>query len=411
MISYKSIGWILVVAIVGIHAFFLWNVRDRIVRADPDFTSFYGAGKIVRDGRGAQLYDFQTQQKTQAEFSSNADIRKGPLAYIHPPYESLLFVPLTFLPYTAAFAAWACLNLLVLFLICRLLRDHISSFRTFPVWQMVVLCLAFFPVLANFNQGQDAILLLFILVLAFRNIERDRDFVAGYWLGLGIFKYHLVIPLALILVIWRGKKLLMAFSAVACTTALASVVVVGWHGAMRYPAFVWQVVSEPRFGGLPFQRMPDLLGLIAGWPLTGKTGWPLQIAVIAASLALLTIAVRLRPAAAAGEDLRLCFSCAVIASVLLGYCTNTYDLALLILPLGLVVDYWLTTPRHDMWSRAMAIFPAAVICLSPVWFFLWMRWEKINLMGFLLLWWFFAVRNEVLGLQSKLESTKLVAPI
>ena len=67
MISYKSIGWILVVAIVGIHAFFLWNVRDRIVRADPDFTSFYGAGKIVRDGWGAQLYDFQTQQKTQAQ--------------------------------------------------------------------------------------------------------------------------------------------------------------------------------------------------------------------------------------------------------------------------------------------------------------------------------------------------------
>jgi hypothetical protein len=88
---------VFVIAIVGTHAFFLWSVRERIVRADPDFTSFYGAGKILRDGHGADLYDLGTQHKAQDEFSSNADIRKGPLPYIHPPYEALLFVPLTFL--------------------------------------------------------------------------------------------------------------------------------------------------------------------------------------------------------------------------------------------------------------------------------------------------------------------------
>ena len=410
MISYKSIGWILVVSIVGTHTFFLWRVRDRIVRADPDFTSFYGAGKILRDGHAAELYDFHTQQKTQAEFSSNADIRKGPLPYIHPPYEALLFVPLTFLPYTAAFAVWECLNLLILFLICRLLRDDIGGLRALPLWQMVVLCLAFFPVLANFHQGQDAVLLLLIVVLAFRNLEHDRDSVAGCWLGLGIFKYHLILPLALILVIWRGRKVLMAFAAVACTTVLASVAVVGWQGAARYPVFVWQVVSEPRFGGLPFHRMPDLMGLIAGWPLTGKIGWPVQIVVIAASLALLAIVVRLRPEEG-GEDFRLCFSCAVILAVLLGYCTNTYDLSLLILPLALVADYWLTTPRHDAWSRVISIFPTAVICLSPVWFFLWMRWERINLMAFFLLWWFFAIRSDAMGMRFKREATKLLASI
>jgi len=402
-------GRFFIVAILSTHAFFLWKVRDRILRADPDFTSFYSAGKIVRDGRGPELYDFHTQQKTQAEFSSNGDIRKGPLAYIHPPFEALLFVPLTFLSYPAAFAVWACLNFVILFVVCRFLRDDISLLRAFPVWQIVVLCLAFFPVLANFHQGQDAILLLLIVVLAFRSIESRKDFAGGCWLGLGIFKYHLVLPLALILVIWKGRRLLIGFAASVTATILVSLVVVGWRTAIRYPVFVWQVVSEPKFGGLPFHRMPNLLGLIAGWPLTVRIGWPIQVVVIAASLALMTMVMRLRPETATREGLRLCFSCAVVVAVLVGYCTNTYDLCLFILPLALYADYWVTRPRSDLRPSALSIFPVVVICLSPVWFFLWMKWDRINLMAFFLLWWFFAVRNDLVALKFKAESTRSVA--
>lgn len=409
--SYTSMGRFFVVAILTIHGFFLWSVRGRILRADPDFTSFYSAAKILRDGSGPGLYDFHTQLKTQAEFSSNGDIRKGPLAYIHPPYEALLFVPLTFLSYPAAFTVWMCLNLLILFVVCRLLRDDISSVQGVPVWQIVVLCLAFFPVLANFHQGQDAILLLLIVVLAFRNIERGEEFVGGCWLGLGAFKYHLILTLALILVIWRTRKLLTGFVTVAATTVLVSVGVVGWRGLMRYPVFVWQVVSEPSLGGLPFRRMPSLLGLIAGWPLTERIGWPVQIAVVAVSIVLLTITIGLRQKEASRERFRLGFSCAVITAVLLGYCTNTYDLSLLILPLVLVADHLITNPSHGVWSTAMSIFPAAVICLSPIWFFLWMKWDRINLMAFFLVWWFFVIRSEVIGMRSGREAKKRLAPI
>jgi len=410
-VSYKAVARVFVLAIVGTHAFFLWSVRDRIARADPDFTSFYSAGKIVRDGRGAELYDFGTQQKAQDEFSSNADIRKGPLPYIHPPYEALLFVPLTFVPYTVAFTVWECLNLLFLCVICWLLRKDLASFQNLSTWQLVVLCLAFFPVLANFHQGQDAILLLLIVVVAFRNIERGEEFAGGCWLGLGIFKYHLVLPLTLILVLWKGRRLLLGFAGVASAAVIASLAIVGWRGAMRYPAFAWQVVSEPRFGGLPFRRMPDLLGLVGGWPITERIGWPVQIAVITASVALAMITVRLRPRSMNREIFRQCFSCAVILAVLLGYCTNTYDLCLLILPLALLTDYWVSRPTENLWSRATSIFPAAVICLSPLWFFLWMRWERINLMALFLLWWFFALRNEVMGVRTKRESARRPALI
>jgi hypothetical protein len=399
------------VAIVGTHAFFLWSVRDRIARADPDFTIFFTAGKILRERRGVDLYDPRTQQQVQAEFSADAEIRKGPLPYIHPPYEALLFVPFTLLPYSTAFVVWECLNLLILFAVCVLLRNSLSSFEGLRAWQLLVLCLAFFPVLGNFHQGQDAILLLLFVVVAFRHLEREENFVAGCWLGLGIFKYHLILPLALVLAIWRGRRLLLGFASVAVAAVLASLGIVGWHGAMRYPSYAWRVVSEPIFGGLPFRRLPNLLGLIGGWSFMESANVLRQVLVVTGSLALLIATMRMNHKKRERESFRLCFACAVIAAVLLGYSTNTYDLCLLILPLALVADYRMTSPPDNSWSTAIGIFPAVVISLSPVWFFLWMRWERINLMAFFLLWWFFAIRNEVLGLQSRPESTRRLAVI
>lgn len=407
--SYKSIGWILAVAIVGTHAFFLWRVRDRIARADPDFTIFFTAGNILREQRGADLYNPRKQQEIQSEFSTDPEIRKGPLPYIHPPYEALLFVPLTLLSYSKAFAMWECLNLLILLVVCLLLRSRLSSLGGFPVWQLLVLCLAFFPVLANFHQGQDAILLLLIVVVAFRCLEREENFVAGCWLALGIFKYHLILPLALVLAIWRGRKLLLGFVTVAVGVVIVSLGIVGWDGAMRYPAYAWRVVSEPIFGGLPFRRLPNLLGLIGGWPFMERTRALTHILVITGSIVMLMVTVELRNTARQRVSFRLCFACAVIMALLLGYSTNTYDLCLLILPLALVADcYWSATPPDNSWSRITGIFPAVVISLSPVWFFLWMKWDRINLMAVFLLWWFFAIRNEVLGRQSKSKSTMRV---
>lgn len=398
--SYKTVARLFVLMMVGIHAFFLWSVRDRIPRADPDFTVFYTAGKILREGRGAHLYEARTQLEIQQEFARDSDIRQGPLPYIHPPYEALLFVPLTFLSYRAAFISWECLNVLFLFVICQVLRGRLNSLRRLPTWQLVSLSLAFFPVLANFHQGQDAILLLLVVALAFRCLEQETDFAAGCWLGFGVFKYHLILPLVLILAIWRGRRLIFGFVTLTLAAVLVSLGLVGWHGAMQYPAYAWKVVSQPIFGGLPFRRLPNLLGLLAGWSVKDTAGWPIQLAVLACSVTLLVIVARMK---AQRLDFRVCVSCAVITAVLLGYSTNTYDLCLLILPLALVADYWLSTPTDQPWPRRAGFFAVAMICLSPVWFFLWMRWDRINLMALFLLIWLFALRSEVLHLATKEE--------
>ena len=381
--------------IISIHVFFLWRVRDRIARGDPDFTVFYTAGKILREGRGAQLYQSDAQLAVQAEFARNSDIRRGPLPYIHPPFEALFFLPLTFLSYSRAFLAWNLINLAILFGVSRLLKNSLLWLASIPVWQMVLLGLAFFPVFANFHQGQDAILLLLVVTLSFRALDRDADVLAGCWLGFGLFKYHLILPLALVLTIWRGRRFILGFAASGSAAVLISLGLVGWKGVLDYPAYAWRVVSQPAFGGIPPGQLPSLFGLVAGWPFAQKIGSAVPVVVAAGSAVLLMIVASLRKYARDEALFRLCFAGAVMTALLVGLSTNSYDLSLLVVPLAVIVNCRF---ERTLDGKAL-IAPAVPLLISPLWFLLWMRWQRINLMAVFLLWWLLILVAEVRRLQ------------
>lgn len=394
--SYKTIIRLFLIAVIGTHMFFLWSVRDRVARGDPDFTALYSAGKILREGRGTQLYDARTQLEVQQEFTTNSEIRRGPLPYVHPPFEAPLFLPFTFLSYRNAFVLWNFFGLALLCGVILLLRSSLNSLRQVASWDLILASLAFFPIFANFHQGQDAILLLFVVVLGFRALERHVEFVAGCWFGIGLFRYHLILPLILILVVWRGTRIFFGFATLALIAIVLSLGIVGWHGALLYPAYAWSVVTSPGRGGIPHREIPNLLGLMTGWPLLEKLGWPLQLAVLSCAAGLLFLTARLNAFANQTRLVRLCVACAVISAVLFGFNTNTYDLSLLILPLALVADYCMQQWAERRMPSPSLFLPAMPLLLSPFWFFLWMRWQRVNLMAIFLLWWFFAIRREIL---------------
>jgi hypothetical protein len=58
-----------------------------------DFPDFYAAARMVREGYGHQLYDFQAQEKFQIRYAG----RTGDY-YIHPPSETLVFLPICLWP-------------------------------------------------------------------------------------------------------------------------------------------------------------------------------------------------------------------------------------------------------------------------------------------------------------------------
>jgi hypothetical protein len=379
---------------LAIHAFFLWSVRGRIEKGDPDFTVFYTAGQMLREGRAAQLYYLGAQQAVQQEFTRNSDLRRGPLPYIHPPFEALIFLPLTFLPYEYAFALWNVANLGMLLAIATLLRRSLPRLGEVPTWEWLLAFLAFFPIFSNFLQGQDAVLLLLLFVLGFSALDSGEDILAGCWFGLGVFKYHFVIPLVLVLVLWRGRKLLSGFAVTASAMTLLSLGIVGWQGAFQYPVYAWKVVSTPGHGQTPLGLTPNLLGLVTGWPFLDGMTTTLRWVVLLASVSLLAIIARMWGMARDRRYFKLCFACAVVTAVLVGYNTNAHDLSLLILPLALVADYCVSAmPRSN--DKIRIIAPAVPLLISPLWFLLWIRWEQTNLMALFLVLWLFANRREV----------------
>lgn len=401
----KTIGRVFLFAMLGTHLFFLWTVRSRIAKGDPDFTAFYTAGELLREGRGRQLYDAQAQLQLQRAFASDFEIRHGALPYIHPPFEALIFVPLAFLPYLPAFVVWNVVNLAMLVAIPLLLRGALDGLLDVPVWEWILALLAFFPVFANLLQGQDAILLLLVFVLSYRALRSGADFTAGCWLGAGIFRYHLAVPLVLILALWGRRKLAAGFATVSAAAVLLSVAMVGWRGALKYPAYMWQWASASSYGRTPPRLMPNLLGLLTGWSWPEGAWWPLQFAVLAGSVFLLVGMVRMRHLANERQFHDLSLGCAIIAALLVSYNTSTYDMCLLVLPIAFVAQHFLAGhfledrciregPRLSVkWVRVA--LPVVPLLVSPLWFFLWRRWEKTNLMAIFLLWWLYAISREM----------------
>ena len=83
--------------------------------------------------------------------------------------------------------------------------------------------------------GQDSILLLFLYGLAFSALATGRAFVAGVFLALALFKFQLVLPFVLVLLLRRQWKAVWDLVLLAFVLLLVSAEVVGWNGVLAYP--------------------------------------------------------------------------------------------------------------------------------------------------------------------------------
>ena len=119
--------------------------------------------------------------------------------------------------------------------------------------------------------------------------------------------------------------------------------------------------------------------------------WMLVAIVLILSAGLVIVVARMKNLAQEPRFFNLCFACAILGSVLVGYNTSTYDLALLVLPLAVMLREELTGPI----PRGL-LLPIVPLLISPFWFLLGMYWQNFNLIAIFLLWWLIALRTELL---------------
>jgi hypothetical protein len=364
--------------LVIIHIAVFWNLRRLVEKGYSDFTIYYCAARIVRQGLGHELYDDQTQFRVQQEFSKEVSIRQGPLPFNHPPFEALLFLPFTSFSYLAAFALWDLVNLAMLVVLPFLLRPYLPMLQShaWPLWMLAML--AFFPIFLALLQGQDAILLLFLYTLAYVCLKKKYDAWAGCWLALGLFKFHLVVPLVVLLVAQGRKKVCYGFGAVAAVLTVVSFAVAGRKAMISYPNYVLRVEGTTAGGAISPAGMPNLRGFLWSVLPSNVDFRPLVF--------MLSVGIVFYAAwhCRGKENLNLFdfkFSLAAVVTVFVSYHAMAYDLSILMLPTFLVANELLRKESVSEWPGWLMSCAGAGLFFSPLPLLLLMRYGHLAMMG------------------------------
>ncbi len=352
----KSAGawWLVLAALLASHACGIYFFRDRILKGETDFASFYAAGRAVQQGHGHQLYRYETQRKFQKDFPA----RSVPLLFYHPPFQVALFLPLAYLPFVQAYAVWLLLNVLLVVGL-GFIRHPDDALQPPPDWAnavpRLVAAFAFFPVFLALLHGQDSVMLLWLFCLAFLALRRGMDFEAGCFLALGLFKFQFVVPFLAVMAFRKKWRVLLGAVAVAMALVLISGLMVGWSGILEYVDFVRQTDRVQAHGTIQAAGMANLRGLVAS-ALGDSLARNLSTGVTAMlSLLLLVAVARLWPKSASenSEQFDLAFAATVTAAVLASYHLNKHDAVLLLLPIALVVRHLKGTKPTVLWARRL----------------------------------------------------------
>ncbi|MGA9797510.1 MAG: glycosyltransferase family 87 protein [Terriglobales bacterium] len=355
------------VGMVAINAAILWYGRDFIFEGYGDFTAFYSAGKLIQKGEASAIYDREKQWEVQREFAGGVKIRNGPLPYIRPPFEALIFLPLAHFSYPTACLIWMAIKLVLLLSVPFLLQPYAVDGPLLAVPYQGVLCLAVGPVVLDLLQGQDSILFLFIFAMVLIALQSAHDFRAGTLLGLGLIKFPIVIPLLLVMALQRKGKVVLGFLTSALLLVGVSVALVGWRTAIEYPKFLWRVNRTSNFGVMAPASMPNLRGLITDF--SGARGsWRTEsLVVLAMIVGIGFAAIVWRHSDDADPRLTNCgFSLAMVIALLTSYYFSGYDVILLLIPVLVLGNSFLRSPQVGRWAQILFFASIAVLMFASL---------------------------------------------
>ena len=304
----------------------LWTVYLPLAtRGVADFRALYTGGYMLRTGHGRDLYDYSSQQRFQENL---VPVGSGPpLLISHIPFEELFFVPLSLLSYKTAYWVFMAFNGTLLSLCARLLRNRFRILSDRWRWFPALLILAFPPISRTLLQGQDSIIMLTLLAGALWAFDQEKEFTEGLLVGIGIFKFQVAIPIALLFLMWRRWRFSAGFAVSSVAAGLISVWLIGLAAASDYADMMLSMslrlkstedmlryTTDPR-------EMINLRGLLSAL-FDGKLahGW-VQLLIAACSIVVLLVATRQRPS----------LPLAIAAGSLVSYHFIAHDASILII--------------------------------------------------------------------------------
>jgi glycosyl transferase family 87 len=342
-------------ALIFVVHFFIASFPGRA--KGSDFPEFYAAARMVIEGQGHQLYDPAVQEEFQIRYAG----RIGTY-FIHPPFEALIYLPFALFPLTTAYALWTWFNGGLLVVLSLVLSRDVLEPLTWPV--VLAGLFLFPPVLLNFFEGQDALLLLLLVMAAILALKGKNDIAAGCFLACGLFKFHLIVALVVLVLRLRRVRTLMAFAACAGLLILLSVGICGSEALTSYSQLLIHINGLPLAAIHPAQ-MANLRGLVALCGLQGMEGIVITFLLSLATVLLPVFMVGVRmPINPPAFDLMA--AAFLLAATLVSYHIIPHDFTLLLLPLALAVRHLIDTRDVPVWLRVCTIALSSVLFLPPL---------------------------------------------
>jgi hypothetical protein len=320
-----------------------------------DFTAFYTAAHMVKDGAGHQLFDFSLQQQYQSQLLGGW----SGLVFYNPPAAALLYLPVAFFNFGTAYILWATFCVSLLLWSAKLLHDVIGVGK--DVFQIIPLIFVFFPVHIHLLQGQIDLVLLPILLLTLRALQQERHARAGLLLAIGLLKFQFVLPLVAIQLLRRQWRFLFGFTAGAAAFACVCIAVTGLQEFVHYLRLLTHVSSMPEIGVHP-AMMANIRGL-----LFAIFQHDLPWLTLLFSVALIGWSVY------AWKSLESGFANALIVTLLVSYHFNPHSMALLILPLAVAM-------KNIEWRLSARVF-AIILLGTPLLLIPLMQRQKVAFMA------------------------------
>jgi hypothetical protein len=320
--------------LVGVEIPSWFSFRSPNLALQSDLRVLYTPGYMLRTGQRREIYNFAAVHRNQDERVA-AD--NGAVPFLHPAYEAIAFVPLSFLSYRTAYIVWAAVNLAILGLIYFLLQPSLADLSALGPWIPPALLLGFMPVAFTILAGQDSLVLLLILVMVYRRIE-SNEFQAGIVLGLGVFRFQVMLPIIALFLLWRCLKFVAGWAIGSAVAMGTSSLITGFAAQVQYTKLLRQM------GGISFwlllRRMPNLRALFMACGLG-------IVSLAFVSLFIFIAAAIIGARQSAQQKLLI----AVSVSALVTYYLFLHDLSILALPLLLTINE--AIGRREWWRAAL----------------------------------------------------------
>ena len=282
-----------------------------------DFLCFYIGGTLVRQGRFSDLYRPAALLEVQRKVAP--DILE-PRPFPRPPWFAFALAPLTSLSLVHAYVVW------ITALLITWLATWAWAAMRFGESGLLLAAL-FLPANLGICFGQDSAAMLAVLCISYVLLTREKNFLSGLVLGLGLMKFHLLLMFPVWMILQKRWRMLAGFAATGAVFLAATLAIIGPSGLAAYVDLLQHGQTEL------FGHSADTMANIYSVPANfgGIESQPLNAVLAVLVIGIALYGLRRAPAWRA-------IAIAATASLLISPHAFGYDATMLLLPMWLVLE-------------------------------------------------------------------------